>query len=225
MRYQKEAGGEGEEGGKGGKAAAIDPAAFAALQESVAKLEAKNKELLQEKAEAKKAADKAAQEAAKKSGDIEALEKSWNEKLADEVAARDKQIAELTSTLNRATSGAEAAKLAAALALPGSADVLLPHISSRLTTEFKDGAATVRVLGKDGKPSAATLDDLRKEIVENQAFAPLLVGSKANGAGAVGGKSGGGVQVVKRAQFDQMSPAQRMDIGLKAKKGEARIED
>jgi len=225
MKLQKETG-EGAEGSAGKPPVGIDPAQFAALQESVAKLESKNQELIREKSEAKKSAEKAAQDAAKKSGDVEALEKSWQEKLASEVSSRDKQISDYQSMVKGLTVGSEASRIAAELALPGSADVLLPHISGRMTVEVKDGVASIRVLDKNGKPSALSVDDLKNEITANAAFAPLLVGSKASGSGPIGGKGGSAsVQVVKRAALDQMSPAQQMAVGLKSKKGEARIED
>jgi hypothetical protein len=45
---------------------AVDPKEFAALQESIRKLEEKNRELIAEKGEAKSIAQKAAEEEAKK---------------------------------------------------------------------------------------------------------------------------------------------------------------
>ena len=89
------------------------------------------------------------------------------------------------------TSGAEARRLAADLALPGHADLLMPHIAGRLKTEIRDGKPTVRVLDRDGTPSAMTVDDLRQEIMGTEIFAPILAGSKANGAGGTGRSDGG----------------------------------
>lgn len=210
--------GEGEGGGAGDGKQDIKPEDFAALQEglkaaqsSISALEAKNRELLQEKADAKKAAEKAAEEAAKKSGDVDALEKSWQEKLANETAERDKRLNESQAMIQRLTSGAAAQRMAAELAVPGSADVLLPHIERRLTVEIKDGHPITRVLGDDGKPSALSLDDLRKEIESSPAFAPLLVGSKASGGGSAGkGDGGDGGKVISRAAFDALGPVERM---------------
>lgn len=189
---------------------AIKPEDFKALQSSVEALEAKNRELLKEKSDAKKAAETAAAEAAKKSGDVEALEKSWQQKLNDAVTEKDGKLSEYQKMIDRMTVGTQAQKLAAELALPGSADALLPHIESRLQVEIKDGQPDIRVLGKDGKPSAASLDDLRKEIEENKAFAPLLVGSKASGSGDVSanGKPASG-KTITRIQFDAMNALDR----------------
>jgi len=179
------------------------------LQSSVEALEAKNREILGEKAAAKKAAEDAAAEAARKSGDVAAIEKSWQEKLQTEIEARESRLSEYEKMVNKMTVGSEASKLAAELALQGSADVLLPHIERRLAVEVKDGTPSIRVLDANGKPTASGIDDLRKEIIENKAFAPLLVGSKASGSGDVGGKGTGGGKVITREAFDSMAHAER----------------
>lgn len=163
---------------------AINPADFETLKESVAKLEAKNRELLEEKAKAKQAAEQAALEAAKKSGDLESLESSWKQKLESTTGEYSGRIKELESMLTRITSGAEAKKLASDLAMPGHADLLMPHIERRLTTEVRDGVPQVRILDANGHLSAMTIEDLRKEIANSPLFAPILAGSRASGGGA-----------------------------------------
>lgn len=166
--------------------------------EDVSGLKAKVDELLREKKdaaqkakEAEEAAQKAAEEAARKSGDTEALEKSWQEKFAkreqellDQLNGRDTAIT--TMTVDNV-----AVKLASELAVPGSADLLLPHIKARLAAEQRDGQFVTVIRDKDGKPSAASIDDLKTEFASNPAFAPVIVGSKASGGGANGGETGG----------------------------------
>lgn len=182
------------------------------LQDSVDRLEEKNRELIAEKGQAKSEAQKAAEEAAKKAGDVDALEKSWQEKLDSAVSEKDAQIAKLQATVGDMTSGAAARKMAADIALPGSADVLMPHIERRLKTEMGDGGAIVRVLDRDGKPSALSIEDLQKEISEDKAFSPLIVGSKATGAGEPGGKGNPTAKTVTREQWDEMGDKDRMDF-------------
>jgi len=186
------------------KDAKVQAAIAAAVEAAIGPLKAKNEELLGETKEAKRkareeaeAAKLAVEEAARKSGDVAALEKSWQDKLAareaelsEAVKARDAQLVSLTV-------GATAQKLAADLAVPGSADVLLPHIKSRLS--YADGKLSV--LDADGKPSAATVDELAKEIASNKAFAPLIVASLATGGGASGGKGGGAAPTKKVAEW------------------------
>jgi rRNA maturation endonuclease Nob1 len=166
--------------------------------EDVSGLKSKVQELLDEKkSEAEKrkqaedAARKAAEEAARKSGDTEALEKSWQEKLAAREAELKAELEKYQGTVVSLTSGQTATKLAAELSVQGSSDVLLPHIERRLKTEYREGQPVTVVLDKDGKPSAMTIDELKKEFSENPAFAPLIVGSKASGAGPHGSKGPG----------------------------------
>jgi len=187
---------------------AIDPAQFQKLQESVEKLEAKNKELLDEKKRAKKEAEEAALEAAKKGGDVEALEKSWNDKLQNLENEYQGKLKEYEGLVSQMTAGTEASRIANELALPGYSEVLMPHITPRLQTEIKDGKPIVRVLDKDGKPSAMSVEDLKKEISEMKSFAPVLVGSNANGGGTP--KPGeSSAKTVKRSQFNQMNHGER----------------
>jgi len=112
--------------------------------------------------------------------------------------------------LQRMTVGAEAQKLAAEIALPGSAEALLPHIENRLSVDVKDGQPIVRVLGADGKPSALSLKDLKAEIEGNAAFAPLLVGSKASGSGDMGKKGDAKGKTITRAAFDSLGAVEQM---------------
>lgn len=188
--------------------APIDPAQFAALQEELERFKAKHKEAEKHLKEKERLAKEAAEEAARKNGDVEALEKSWREKNENDIKERDGKLSEYEQMINKMTVGSQAQKLASELAVPGSADVLLPHIERRLSVEMKDGQAIVRVLDKDGKPSALSIDDLKKEIEGNPAFAPLIVGSKANGSGGVGGKG-----VAGNGDVMKLSPVERMNAG------------
>lgn len=159
---------------------------------------------------AEEAAAAAAEEAARKAGDTKSIEESWQKKLAKAEAEAKAKIESLTGMVTKLTSGQMATRLAAELALPGHADVLLPHISARLRTDYEDGGAKLVILDRDGKPSAMSVDELREEFVSNKAFAPLLAGSKASGGGAEGQNAGGaGVRKVARTAFDAMTPEQK----------------
>lgn len=166
--------------------------------EDVSGLKNKNQQLLDEvkqfKTKAQQAADeaeKARMEALKNGGDMEAYEKSVQEQREKERAEWQAEKDQLLGTITGMTSGQTATKLAAELSVQGSADVLLPHIERRLKTEYRDTGPVTTVLDKDGKPSAMSIDDLKKEFSENAAFAPLIVGSKASGAGPHGNKGSG----------------------------------
>lgn len=177
-------------------------------------LKAKVQELLNEKKtaqtkaqEAEAARLKAAEDAAKASGDIAALEKSWGDKLTAketelkaQLETRDKQIYQLTV-------GQTAQKLASELAVQGSADLLLPHITNRLSVETVDGQPQIRVKDLQGNLSAATLDEFKKEIANNPAFKPVIAASNASGGGANGGQGGGATKTLK-----EMSDAERIEL-------------
>jgi hypothetical protein len=172
-------------------------------QEDVSGLKAKVDELLGEKKLAEKKAREAEElartereEAARKSGNVEELEKSWSEKYTRREAELNGMLEQERGTLSTQirdlTVGRTATDIASALAIPGSAKALLPHIERRLSVEQRDGKPVVVVLDQQGKLSAATLDELKAEFANDTAFAPLIAGSKASGGGAAGAGGGGG---------------------------------
>jgi len=187
--------------------------------EDVTGLKNKVTELLNEKKESerlrKEAEDKARQEreeALRKSGNVEELEKSWSEKYTRRETELSQQLETERTTLSAQirdlTVGRMATDLAGELAVQGSAKALLPHLERRLGVETRDGKPTVVVLGQDGKLSAATVDELKKEFASDPAFAPLIAGSKASGGGAGGaGKGGGAAQ--KRSD---MTPVEKREF-------------
>lgn len=193
----------------------------------------KNKvdELLSESKAAKKKAREAIEEAesarldaAKRGNDTEALDKSWTDKYSTRESELQEQIESLTATVVSLTSGQTATKIASEIALQGSAAVLLPHIERRLKTEYREGQPYTIVLDENGKHSAMTVEELKKEFQNSEAFAPLIVGTKANGAGRTGGKEGGSAanQPITRSDFDAMSQYERSQY---AKSGGKIIDD
>ena len=172
-------------------------------QEDVSGLKAKVDELLGEKKAAEKKAREAEEaarlereELARKSGNVEELERSWSEKYnrreAELNGTLEQERTTLSTQIRDLTVGRTATDIASALAIPGSAKALLPHIERRLSVEQRDGKPVVVVLDQQGKLSAATLDELKAEFANDTAFAPLIAGSKASGGGANGAGGGGG---------------------------------
>jgi hypothetical protein len=172
-------------------------------QEDVSGLKAKVDELLGEKKlaekkarEAEEAARLEREEAARKSGNVEELERSWTEKFnrreAELNGMLEQERGTLSTQIRDLTVGRTATDIASALAIPGSAKALLPHIERRLSVEQRDGKPVVVVLDQQGKLSAATLDELKAEFANDTAFAPLIAGSKASGGGAAGAGGSGG---------------------------------
>lgn len=167
-------------------------------EEDVGALKRANDRLKLEKKEAKEALKEAQDKLAeteeidnKKKGDVEALEKSWSKKLETQATEFKGKIDKLTASLTKSTLGSEASKLAAALSSKAP-KLLLPFIEKRLQADFEGDEPKIRILDKDGKPSAMTFADLQKEFVDNADFSAIITASKATGgAGADKTKTGG----------------------------------
>lgn len=139
---------------------------------------------------------------ARKTGDIEALEKSWQDKFTSNEKSWSEKLSnrenELNSTVEKLQNNLksilvdkEAVKLASELSVEGSSELLIPHIKARLATSERDGQLVTVVNDLEGKPSALTLDELKQEFANNKAFAPVVVGSHAFGSSAGGSNSSG----------------------------------
>lgn len=220
--FREQAGEDGADGGgaapddKGTGEQSFTPEQFQALQEQLTtitgeldRFKAKHAEAEKHRKEAEKKAREEAEKVARESGNLEALEKSWQQKLADREAELRAALETEQGHVKSLTVGQAAATIASELAIQGSATVLLPHIRERLTTDYRDGKPVTVVLDKEGKPSAQTLDELKDEIKNDPAFAPLIVGSRASGAGGSSGNPAGGSNVVKRSSLDKMTPKEK----------------
>ena len=189
----------------------------------VAGLKAKNEELLGKRKDAlsraeaaEEAARLAAEEAARKSGDVAALEKSWQDKLSKREAELAAMLDANTKAITAMTVDATALRLASDLGGElGTTDVLLPHIARRLAVEQRDGVFVAAVRDVHGKPSAATIEELKKEFASNPAFARVIAGSKATGGGADGKP---GVTNNAAAELMKLPPVERMIAARNAAK-------
>lgn len=114
----------------------------------------------------------------KAGGDFEAIENSYKLK----IASLEGSVAELNTTLTGERrdryASAEAQKIAARFTVPS---LMQKEIAKRLDIDPKN-PTQVRVLDKDGKPSAMTIADLEKEFVDNPEFKGIVIASKATGS-------------------------------------------
>lgn len=144
----------------------------------------------------------------RKKGDIDALEKSWKE-TADkrEKAALDK-VEAMKGQMQKLLVGNVAQSIASELfTVP---EAMVDFVSKRLSAEFDGDTPSTRVLDANGHPSAATLEDFRKELLDNPKLQGILVASKSSGGGAGnGGGSGSGGSTKKLAD---MSDAERIEL-------------
>lgn len=159
-------------------------------------------------AERKKLQDKLdgiTNESARKAGDIDALESSWKKKADDAKAEGEATANSYKSKMEKLLVNDVATQIA--VELTKSVKIMLPHIKARLKAEFDGEDAITRVLDADGKPSALSIDDLKKEFRANPDFADIIIGSKASGGGARGGNSGGASK-----KLNEMNDAERIEF-------------
>jgi hypothetical protein len=182
--------------------------------EDVTGLKAKNDELLAElranktKArEAEEAARIAAEDAARKSGDTEALDRSWQEKHTAALAEKDGTLSALQAQVHALTVGATAARVAGELAVQGSAAVLQQIIEPRLSMELRESKPTVVVLDADRRPTALTVEEFKTQLFNDASLAPLIASSRASGGGAAGGKGGGAAKT-----WNQLTGMERVEL-------------
>lgn len=159
---------------------------------------------------------------ARRAGDVEALEKSWKTKMDDAVNAAKAETKKkdqfIAKTLVTNTARALAAELGG-----DNSELLLPHIERRLTLDTSGEEPITRVLDKDGKPSAFSVEDLKKEITNDTRYAPLVIASKASGGGAAGGNrpgnNGGAAAPGGPKKLKEMGDQERKDFFARDPKG------
>lgn len=150
---------------------------------------------------------------ARKSGDIEALENSYKEKLSKRESELSGKIEELTAKINNGLINQTAGELGS-MALKGSESALAKLVKDRLSVDASSGEAKLVILDEQGKPSAMTVDEYKEEIRNNPAYAPLLSGSGASGSGATGSKGGGSASI----DWNKATPQEKVAY-LKSKRG------
>lgn len=155
-------------------------------------------------AEAEKAR-KAAEDAAKASGDVAALEKSWKEKAERDAAAEREKTRAASNALRNLLVNTAASKMANEICTVP--ELLVDRIKARMAVEIVDETPVLRILSADGKPSAMSLDDLKKEFLDNPALKAVIKGSNASGGGAGGGGQGGGAGQKKLSEMSATEEA------------------
>ena len=160
----------------------------------------KNQELLAEKKSeqakrqaAEAEAQRVAEENARKNGDIESLEKSWAEKLANREAELASKIESLTGTVSSMTIDTAAQGIASKIAVEGAERYVIQDVKARLKLHTnEDGTVKVIVNDKNGNASAMTLDELSNEFVNSPEHKAVIKGTGGSGGGATGGGGGNG---------------------------------
>lgn len=144
------------------------------------------------------------------------LENSWKQKLDTANAEAKQREDALNGQLRTLLVDNVATTMAAEISTAPS--LILPHIQKRLTIESVDGKMITRVLDKDGKASALSVNELKTEFLANKDFAPIITASKASGGGAAGGKGApaGGKQLKDMSEAEKVAYAKADPDGFKA---------
>lgn len=85
--------------------------------------------------------------------------------------------------------------------------VMLPHIQTRLVADLDSDTPACKVIAADGQPSTLSIEDLKKEFLNNPAFASIIVGVKSSGGGAA--RNTGGNASKKPEEYSQQ---ERIDL-------------
>ena len=162
---------------------------------------------------------------ARKKGDIATLEKSWQSKLEKQREEYEAKVSKLTSHTTKTLVDNVASQLAHKIS--NAPAVIMPHIKSRLIADFEGDTPVTRVLDKDGKPSALTIDELANEFVANKDFSAIITASKASGGAGKPSQNGGGApkfngQPDKPADLSKMNPSELVAHLKEAKANETK---
>lgn len=138
---------------------------------------------------------------ARGTGDVAALEASWKAQAEQREAAAKADTKAVKAKLAKVMRDDVASRIAANISTKPA--LILPHILNRLKAEIPDdGDPLTRVLDKEGKPSALTIEQLSQEFVSNPDFAAIILASRASGGGASGDQNSGGA-AKKPSEFTQ----------------------
>ena len=133
----------------------------------------------------------AVEDALKKAGDIDALEKSWTAKLAAQTEASNVVLATRDSFIQAQLVDNVALSIATQIAASAEdAQVLMPHIKSRLGSDLTGDAPKTTFLDAKGALSALTMEEFSASFVANPVFSRNIKGSSADGGGSSGGRGG-----------------------------------
>jgi hypothetical protein len=151
--------------------------------------------------------------------DVDALTRIFTEERETLRAEKDGIISRKDKQLENLLLAGKAESMARELAGDNWA-LLLPHVSCRLRADVSSDTPSVKVLTATGEVSTLTLDDLKKELLNNPLYAAILVGVNSSGGGASRNTGGGASKKpneyteaertelyrTDRAKFDQLFP-------------------
>lgn len=122
----------------------------------------------------------AREEVARKQGDLATLENSWKAKAKAQKEADEAEKAQLKAIAKEGYLNSLLSNIVGKFALPEKH--VRRDFEERIEVVFENGKPVHRVLDKDGKVSALTIDDLEKEFIADSNYSKYIIASKASGS-------------------------------------------
>ena len=141
-----------------------------------------NKELV---AKLTKQIEELDQNDARKRGDIQTLEKAWNDKFVARETELTQKIEQMNSLAKSKIVDSIISPIAAKFTTPS---LVSKAIHDRVDDDFSGEEPVVRFLDGSGKPTAKNAKEFEKEILENPEYKSILIGSRASGSTRSSGK-------------------------------------
>lgn len=117
---------------------------------------------------------------AKKRGDIALLEQSWNDKHSKLEKEYESKLSEANKFISENLMNSYSDSLASEISKEPK--LMKRFIKDRLYVDFDDDGPKLKVKDQSGQPSSATLEELKKELLTDETYSAILVGTKASGA-------------------------------------------
>lgn len=162
---------------------------------------------------------------------IDAAVKQVTDKYNKEVADKDKENKTLSSQLEEMLVTNEATKALTELGAGTAAQLLLPHVKSKVKVAKQDGKFVVQVIGADGAPRISTasgntgpmtIAELVAEMKTQPTYAVAFPGSGSAGSGGIQNGKGGTAPYVL-TQADAKDPAKYRAAKAEAEKAKVEL--
>lgn len=126
----------------------------------------------------------------KRSGDTDAIEKSYKKKLEELKKERDDAVSSRERELDALIRTSQVSAMLEGKVKPTAKKWIERDIIERTRLESVDGKRLVRVLDSDGKPTAQSLEEyIKSNVLDNSDYAEYVIGSRSAGGGANGNPS------------------------------------
>lgn len=141
-------------------------------------------------------------EAARKRGDVVRLEELWRNEREQLVGEHEQKYTKLTGEFTKILV-TDKAELIAKELFGDNWLIGLPHVKQRLAADFTGETPVTKVLTQSGDPSTLSLEELKKEFLNNKAFGSIIKGVESSGGGATHQGKGGADGQKKPSEYTE----------------------